>query len=128
MPVFVDRTKVAYLGGRMPMILLHDVPTAFDLPPLSTTAGQVAPCAGWVLMASGAMCVVDGPGNLGYLLPIANDAAMDLTTFKEHQLWLAAVDAAGGVVVVAGENTRDIASVEDIVDRTGLRGGFIPAT
>ncbi len=129
MPVFVDRTRVSYLPGQMPMILLRDVPDSVDLPPLQTIGdGLVAPCAGWVMMASSNLCIVEGPANVGFLLPVAEEGESDAAETAKFQRWLDAVAAAEGAVLVAAESVYDIISVADVVERPGLRGGFVPAT
>jgi hypothetical protein len=121
MPVFVDRHRVRYLTDSTPLIVLRDVAQSFDLPPLQTTAGGIAPCAGWVLSAGATMCIVDGPGDVGFLLATAGDAE-DVG----YPAWSVALAASGGAVVIAGE-TDGVTTLSEALARLGIRGGFIPA-
>jgi hypothetical protein len=125
MPVFVDRHRVTYLTDHTPLIVLSNVAQAVDLPPLQTTAGGIAPCAGWLLSAGATMCIVDGPGDVGFMLAAAGDAtsAEDIG----YKAWSAAVHVAGGAVVIAGPDAVGITTLAEALGRPGIRGGFIPA-
>jgi hypothetical protein len=113
----------------MPMILLQDVPDAVDLPPLQTIDDElVAPCAGWTLMARPNLCIVEGPVNVGFLLPVPEERESDAPELDEFRRWLISVEAAEGAVLVAAESVNGIRSVANVVERPGLRGGFVPAT
>jgi hypothetical protein len=125
MPVFVDRHRVRYLTDSTPLIVLRDVAQSVDLPPLQTTAGGIAPCAGWVLSAGATMCIVDGPGDVGFLLATAGDVAV--TGDVGYGAWCAALAASGGAVVIAGDEAEGVTTLSEALVRPGIRGGFIPA-
>jgi hypothetical protein len=125
MPVFVDRHRVTYLTDHTPLIVLSHVAQSVDLPPLQTTSGGIAPCAGWVLSAGATMCVVDGPGDVGFLLAASGEAPSPEDV--GYRVWSAAVQVAGGAVVIAGPDALGITTLAEALARPGLRGGFVPA-
>jgi hypothetical protein len=57
---------------------------------------------GWTLLNRLTLCVVDGPGEAGYLFPRAGGSAGDLAPAG----WDDAVDAAGGSTVVFGSGPQ----------------------
>lgn len=125
MPVLVDRRQVAFIVDQLPLIVLRGLPDAYDLPLIQVEEGQVGPCSGWILALHATMCVIDGPGDAGLLLPVfAGDEAIDAVA--QHERWLAAVSIYGGAVLVVGDS--EVGSVADVAARSGLRGGFVPTT
>lgn len=125
MPVFVDRHRVTYLTDHTPLIVLSNVAQAVDLPPLQTTAGGIAPCAGWLLSAAATMCIVDGPGDVGFLLAAGGEPTSPHDV--GYAAWCASVQVAGGAVVIAGPDALGITTLAEALARPGVRGGFIPA-
>jgi hypothetical protein len=124
-PVLVDRRQVSFSVDQLPMIVLQGLPEGYDLPLIHVEDGQVGPCSGWILATHATMCVVDGPGDAGLLLPVfGGDETAEAVA--AHERWLAAVSIYGGAVLVVGDS--EVASLADIAARSGLRGGFVPTT
>ncbi len=87
--------------------------------------GRVPGCAGWSVVAKATLCVVDGPGDVGCVMP----GGLSAEEFEHVVEWCEAVERAGGAVVMSvdvlpGEaETVDWAALLD----GGARGGFMPA-
>jgi hypothetical protein len=125
-PVLFDRRQVAFIVDQLPMIVLQGLPDSYGLPLIQLDeGGQIGPCSGWVLVAHPTMCVVDGPGDSGLLLPVFAGAETP-DAVAQHDRWLSAVTIYGGAVLVAGDS--EVTSMADVATRSGLRGGFLPAT
>lgn len=86
------------MAGEPPTLVVTDAPCTSSMPVLHTEDDAFVVCGGWRLVAHLPMCVVDGPGEDGFLVHGA-----DLTNtaeVEERNRWLDDVEAAGGVVVI----------------------------
>jgi hypothetical protein len=78
-------------------------------------------CQGWQIMAKLTMCVVDGPGDAGRLVPTLSppDEAEDMAA------WCAAVEEAGGAVVVSLVTLPAELDWDELFTGGRARGGFV---
>jgi hypothetical protein len=118
---YVERRRVTFVGGRVPLLILRGVPEADALPPLVLTEASAGPCANWEILAKLTACTLDGPDQVGFYI----GALADRHDVERQRGWLAQVEAAGGVIVVATDDIAPIRSLADLVGRKGLRGGFV---
>ena len=117
---YVERRRVTFVGGRVPLLILRGVAETATLPPLVLTESTAGPCVDWQILAQLTACSLDGPGQGFYIGALAG--RHDVERQRE---WLAQVEAAGGVIVVATDDISPITSLADLVGRSGLRGGFV---
>ena len=120
-PAFVPRERVRFVHGERPLLVIAAGADTEVLPALRLEGGLPARCEGWTLVAQLTVCVVDGPGDAGFLI----QAAADLTEAEEQNAWLLLVEAAGGAVVAATQElgTR---TLDEAAARSDARGGFVP--
>ena len=121
MVAYVERRRVTFVGGRVPLLILRGVPEAEALPPLALTETSAGPCVDWEILAKLTACTLAGPGELGFYV----GALADRHDVERQRAWLAQVEAAGGVIVVATDDIAPITSLADLAGREGLRGGFV---
>lgn len=119
--MFLPRENVRFVLGPTPLLLLSAAPIHHVLPALHAPNGSMPICGGWQLMARLTMCVVDGPGDAGCLIPTLTgpDDADNMSA------WCAAADAAGGAVVVSVETMPDQPDWNELFTAGIARGGFI---
>jgi hypothetical protein len=117
----VERARVTFVGGEVPLLVLHDVPEAAALPRLVVSETGVVSCAGWQLVTQVTACELKGPDTVSFYI----GALAGRHDVERQREWLAAVEAAGGVVIVATDDPAPIRKVADLAHRPGLRGGFI---
>jgi hypothetical protein len=117
---YVERKRVTFVGGRMPLLILRGVPEAAALPPLVLTESSAGPCVDWQILAQLTACTLNGP-EVGFYI----GALADRRDVERQRDWMAQVEAAGGVIVVATDDIAPVSSLSDLVGRPGLRGGFV---
>lgn len=106
------------------MLLLAGAPVHGVLPELRVADGRVPVCAGWTVVPRITLCVADGPGDAGSVMP----GALSAEEFPHVAEWCDAVERAGGAVVVSLDA---LPAAEQPVDwdallTGGSRGGFMP--
>jgi hypothetical protein len=65
------------------------------------------------------MCVVDGPGDAGFLAGVHPDRLAAMSQ------WVDAVDTAGGAVVVGLDEAQGHYDLNSVATRADARGGFV---
>jgi hypothetical protein len=118
---YVERTRVTFVKGRVPLLVMRGVPEAQSLPELTLTDGTALTCAGWQLAPRLTACTLDGPEQVGFYI----GALAGRHDVERQREWIEAVEAAGGVIIVATDDPTPIRSLADLVGRKGLRGGFV---
>ncbi|MFD9130014.1 hypothetical protein [Kitasatospora sp. NPDC059571] len=123
--------KAHFVPAETPLLLLDGAPVHDALPPLHAPDAQLPLCPGWSVAPMGTMCLLDGPGDAGCLIPAVGGAiAEPAAALEALGIWREAVERAGGAAVVslpalpADPNTLDWSAV--LTDGTA-RGGFVPA-
>lgn len=124
----LPRENARFLLGPTPVLLLADAPFHGELPVLgpggSGPAGAPEPpalCGGWRIMPRLTLCLVDGPDGAGCLIPSLR-APTDMGAMLD---WTAAVDAAGGALVVSLTAMPGWVDWDAIHASGEARGGFI---
>ncbi|MFJ1752353.1 hypothetical protein [Kitasatospora sp. NPDC088134] len=124
--MMISHEQVRYVSGASaPILLLAGAPVHEALPVLRTVDGAVPALAGWQLMARLTLCLLDGPGEAGCVLPtLGSEAELDAVA-----AWCAQVERTGGALVVSLPRRSDLAGPLDwaaLLDG-GSHGGFAPA-
>jgi hypothetical protein len=118
----LNREQARFLRAPQPVLLVA-LPDEFGpLPELtSDAAGAPAALAGWSVLAGGTLCVVDGPGDLGFLLPTL--AAAD--ELADSMAWAGSVADCGGAYVFQVDEKHLDTPLDKLVQAPGTRGGFV---
>ncbi len=130
--MLLPREKAHFVLAGTPLLLLDGAPVHESLPPLDAPDGEMPLCAGWSVAVMATMCVVDGPGDAGCLIPALGTAESDpgaaLATLAD---WGGAVERNGGAVVVSllalPENLALLDWSAILDGRAAAHGGFVAA-
>ncbi|MEV6208841.1 hypothetical protein [Kitasatospora sp. NPDC051914] len=112
-------------GPVPPLLLLGATPVHAALPPLNGPGEGLPVCEGWTPVPSLIMCVVDGPGEAGCVIP-ALTAPGDPEEAEHIDAWCAAVEEAGGAVVVSLDAMPEQVDRAEVFGGDASRGGFVP--
>lgn len=123
MPELIPADRSRVLSVPTPILVLSVVSEGVLLPLLRFyDSGAPVRVAGWSAVARTTVCILDGPGDQGFMVPtIAEIGQMD-----ERAAWAQAVADNGGLLVLQVAAHRLEASVYDLLADTGTRGGFVP--
>lgn len=120
--MFVPQSRASFVVDPVPQLIVVAPPHMDALPPITVRDGYIQPCEGWLLFPRLTLCVVDGPGDAGFLVQGAADADQ-----AEHLTrWLEALDKTGAAVVIALEEPLEDTSLDELVSLPTARGGAIP--
>ncbi|MFJ8362268.1 hypothetical protein [Streptomyces sp. NPDC093984] len=88
-------------------------------------------CEGWNIVPRLTLCVVDGPGEHGLVVPALAapvlDGAEGETAPGDMADWCADVERAGGAVVLSMDRLPEVLDWPFLLDSGTSRGGFVPA-
>jgi len=122
--VFVDRHRVTYLTDHTPLIVLSDVAQSVDLPPLQTTSVASRRARVWVLSAGRHHVHRGWSGRRG--LHARHRRRRQLTGRHRYGAWSAAVQAAGGAVVIAGPEAIGVTTLAEALARPASGAASFP--
>ncbi|MCF3106001.1 hypothetical protein IPZ58_31170 [Streptomyces roseoverticillatus] len=132
--------KTLFVRGATPALLLADADAdagadaAFRdaLPTVTAPDGAVPLCEGWSIVPKLTLCVVDGPGEAGGLIPALVAPVIDVSGGSaepgDMADWCEDVERAGGAVVLS-LGSGELPAVLDWAHLLGsgtARGGFMP--
>ncbi|MGW5353629.1 hypothetical protein ACWERV_24340 [Streptomyces sp. NPDC004031] len=121
-----------FVRGQTPVLLLADAPVHDALPAVGR---EIPRPAGWSVLPRLTLCVVDGPGEHGVVIPAlaapvlpaltaASAAAAD--TEADMGDWCADAEAAGGVLVLSLPQLPAELDLAALTSAGSARGGFLP--
>ncbi|MBL1085705.1 hypothetical protein JK359_27705 [Streptomyces actinomycinicus] len=120
-----------FVRGATPVLLLADAPVHDALPLLSAPDGAVPLCEGWNIVPRLTLCVVDGPGDHGLVVPTIAvpvvGGADDATTPSDMGDWCADAEQAGGAVVLSLGHLPEALDWSALLSSGTACGGFMPA-
>ncbi|POX65145.1 hypothetical protein C3492_00535 [Streptomyces sp. Ru62] len=126
--MLLDPEKTLFVRGATPVLLLAEAPVHEALPVLSAPDGAVPVCEGWSIAPRLTLCVVDGPGDHGLVVPAlaapvigAQGAPGDMGD------WCGDAEAAGGAVVLSVDRLPETLDWSALLSSGTARGGFLPA-
>lgn len=96
----------------------HDV-----LPRLTASDGAVPLCEGWIIVPRLTLCVVDGRGEHGIVVPALAAPVLDGADMGD---WCADAEQAGGAVVLSVDRLPDVFDRSSLVGPGTVRGGLMP--
>ncbi|WUD79009.1 hypothetical protein OG937_37310 [Streptomyces sp. NBC_00510] len=127
----MDPEKTLFVRGATPVLLLADAPVHDALPPLVVPDGAVPLCEGWSVVPRLTLCVVDGPGDHGCVVPalaapVLGGSDGDAASSGMAD-WCLDVAQAGGAVVLSVDQLPDALDWPVLLSAGVARGGFMPA-
>ncbi|MEU4357853.1 hypothetical protein [Streptomyces virginiae] len=123
--------KTLFVRGATPVLLLTDAPVHGALPVLAAPDGAVPRCAGWSIVPKLTLCVVDGPGDAGLVVPAMVAPVLDgfggSLQPGDMADWCADAERAGGAVVLSLDALPETLDWPHLLGSGAGRGGFLPA-
>lgn len=122
--------KTLFVRGATPLLLLADAPVHAVLP-LLTEPGEALPrCEGWSIAPRLTLCLIDGPGNHGLLVPALAAPVVDGTDDDAAPGamadWCGDAERAGGAVVLSMDLLPTKPDWSALLSPGASRGGFMP--
>ncbi|GAA3874958.1 hypothetical protein GCM10022207_45940 [Streptomyces lannensis] len=118
-----DPETTLFVRGATPVLLLAGAPIHDVLPRLTASDGVVPLCQGWSVVPRLTLCVVDGPGEHGIVVPALAAPVLDGADMGD---WCADAEQAGGAVVLSLDGLPDVLDWSNLVGSGTARGGFMP--
>ncbi|MFI6654557.1 hypothetical protein ACIBL8_03430 [Streptomyces sp. NPDC050523] len=129
--MLLDPENALFIRRAMPVLLLADAPVHDALPLLAAPDGAVPLCEGWSIIPRLTLCVVDGPGDHGIVVPALAapvvGGAETGTAPSGMDDWCADAEQAGGAVVLSLEQLPEALDWSALLSSGTARGGFMPA-
>ncbi|MGW7369953.1 hypothetical protein ACWGI8_42655 [Streptomyces sp. NPDC054841] len=117
-----------FVPGATPALLMAGAPVHDELPALRASGGTVPQCEGWGIGAMLTLCVVDGPGDAGCVVPALGAPVLGGSGNPDDMAhWCSDVTQAGGAVVLSLPELPEVLNWEHLLTSGTSRGGFMPA-
>ncbi|MEU6273686.1 hypothetical protein ABZ871_14960 [Streptomyces populi] len=128
--MLLDPENTLFVRGATPMLLPADAPVHDALPLPTAPDGAIPLCEGWNIVPRLTLCVVDGPGDHGLVVPALAapvvDEADDGTASSDMGKWCADAEQAGGAVVLSLDRPPETFDRSALLSSGTVRGGFMP--
>lgn len=128
--MLVNPEQTLFVRGTTPVLLLADPPVHAELPAVSApdgTVATVARCEGWSIVPRLTLCVVDGPGEAGLMVPAMVAPVVGSPAGPGRMAdWCADAERAGGAVVLSVDALPDSLDWPALLGPGSSRGGFVP--
>ncbi|WP_030673742.1 hypothetical protein [Streptomyces rimosus] len=125
--MLLDPEKTLFIRGATPVLLLSEAPVHDALPVLAAPDGAVPRCDGWSIVPKLTMCVVDGPGEAGIVIPALVAPVIDDTDPPGGMAaWCTDAEAAGGAVVLSLDSLPEVLDWPRLLGSGTAHGGFLP--
>ncbi|MFH8843089.1 hypothetical protein [Streptomyces sp. NPDC017868] len=129
--MLLNPENTLFVRGATPVLLLADAPVHDALPLLTAPDGAVPLCEGWSIVPRLTLCVVDGPGDHGIIVPALAAPVVggsDVGTASSGMgEWCADAEQAGGAVVLSLDRLPETLDWPALLPSGTARGGFMPA-
>ncbi|MGW5546018.1 hypothetical protein [Streptomyces sp. NPDC003998] len=129
--MLLDPENTLFVRGATPVLLLADAPVHDALPLLTAPDGAMPLCEGWNIVPRLTLCVVDGPGDHGLVVPALAapvvGGADDGTASSGMGDWCTDAEQAGGAVVLSLDRLPEALDWSALLSSGTARGGFMPA-
>lgn len=126
--MLLDPEKTLFVRGATPVLLLAEAPVHEALPVLSAPDGTVPVCEGWSIAPRLTLCVVDGPGDHGLVVPALAAPVIGAQGVPgDMGDWCGDAEAAGGAVVLSLDRLPETLDWSALLSSGTARGGFLPA-
>ncbi|MGW3466323.1 hypothetical protein ACWDE9_45340 [Streptomyces olivaceoviridis] len=124
----LDAEKALFVRGAAPVLLPAGAPVHDALPGPAAPDGAVPVCEGWSIAPRLTLCVVDGPGDHGLVVPALAAPVIDAQGAPgDMGDRCADAEAAGGAVVPSLDRLPETLDWSAPLSSGTTRGGFLPA-
>ncbi|MFJ4579575.1 hypothetical protein [Streptomyces echinatus] len=129
--MLLEPENTLFVRGATPVLLLAGAPVHDALPQLSAPDGAIPLCEGWSIVPRLTLCVVDGPGDHGIVVPalaapVVGEADGG-TAPGDMADWCGDAEQAGGAVVLSLDRLPETLDWPALLSSGTTRGGFLPA-
>lgn len=114
-----------FVRGETPVLLLAGASVHDALPALNSSDGQMPLCAGWGVVPKLTLCVLDGPGEYGLMVPSLAAPVLDAAGPGDMGDWCGDAERAGGAVVLSVERIPEVLDWAQLLGSGTSRGGFV---
>ncbi|MFH8349587.1 hypothetical protein [Streptomyces sp. NPDC018045] len=129
--MLLEPEKTLFIRGVTPVLLMSGTPVHDILPVLTAPDGVVPQCDAWSIVPKLTICVVDGPGEAGLMIPAlvapVIDEGGETAQPSEMAAWCADAERAGGAVVLSLDDLPETLDWAYLLGSSTARGGFMPA-
>ncbi|MEU7154628.1 hypothetical protein AB0B15_42475 [Streptomyces sp. NPDC045456] len=129
--VLLEPEKTLFVRGATPVLLMSETPVHGALPALIAPDGAVPQCDGWSIVPKLTMCVVDGPGEAGLMIPALVAPVIDVVGESaepgEMADWCADAERAGGAIVLSLDELPEALDWTNLLGSGAAHGGFMPS-
>ncbi len=128
--MLLNPENTLFVRGTTPVLLLADAPVHDVLPPLTAPDGAIPLCDGWGIVPKLTMCVVDGPGEHGLIVPaiaapVLDEGAVSDDDPEAMSAWCTDAEQAGGAVVLSLERLPEVLDWTHLLGSGTAHGGFV---
>ncbi|WP_406388905.1 hypothetical protein [Streptomyces sp. NBC_00887] len=126
--MLLNPEKTQFIRGATPVLLLSVAPVHGVLPVLAAPDGAVPRREGWNIVSKLTLCVVDGPGEAGFIIPAAAAPVIDTGNGAEAGEmgdWCTDTERAGGAVVLSLDELPEVLDRAYLVGSGSAHGGFM---
>lgn len=120
-----EPANTLFVRGATPVLLLAGASVHEALPGLTVSGGQVPLCAGWGLVPKLTLCVVDGPGEYGVMVPSFAAPVLDAGGPGDMGAWCEDAERAGGAVLLSVDRIPEVLDWGGLLGSGTSRGGFV---
>lgn len=120
-----DPENALFVRGATPVLLLAGASVHDALPGLTAPDGQMPLCAGWGVVPKLTLCVVDGPGEYGLMVPSLAAPVLDAGGTGGMGAWCEDAERAGGAVVLSVDRIPEVLDWDHLLGSGTSRGGFV---
>lgn len=129
--MLLNPENTLFVRNTAPVLLLADAPIHDALPVLSAPDGAVPGCEGWSIVPRLTLCLVDGPGEHGIVVPALTAAVLETSTGEavpgDMADWCTDVERTGGAIVLSLDRLPETLDWNHLLTAGTSRGGFMPA-
>ncbi|QXE38680.1 hypothetical protein KQY30_35130 [Streptomyces sp. GMY02] len=129
--MLLNPEKSLFIRGAIPVLLLADAPVHGALPVLTAPDGAVPRCEGWSIVPKLTLCVVDGPGEAGLVVPALAAPVIDSADGSSEPGnmadWCADAEHARGAIVLSLDQFPEVLDWDRLLGSGAARGGFLPS-
>lgn len=121
--------KALFVRGGTPVLLLSDAALHDDLPVVSAPDGALPRVEGWSIVPKLTLCVVDGPGEAGLVIPSLTAVVIDVADGAPAPgnmgEWCADAERAGGAIVLSLDELPEVLDWSHLLGSGTTRGAFM---
>jgi hypothetical protein len=127
--VLLPPEKTLFVRGATPLLLLAGAPVHDALPRLADPGETLPRCEGWSIVPRLTLCIVDGPGDHGVLIPALAAPVMGVADAEPGEMadWCEDTERAGGAIVLSLDHLPPALDWPALLTPGTTRGGFVPA-